>query len=1383
MTSLRVWIEEALEAVDISGLADGPFVSSSSSLSPDRNGWPSNIRKSLALSSDNYLRSALRVARSLADQLCRDEADELKNGGSGRRRSPLLAAAIDWADRTVVHLSSNEKNRGVPGCDGTPYDEVDVQPLPLSSKSDPRELQAMLNFLISDQSLYTREDDENQAAPESVEAGKQNIVSYHNVAWAEILPFSAEYKSCGNVRDRDEFHRIYSLGLVFYELFSGGERPPVTKVINGETLPYYDQASSIDFSRRLSFSDQPGDIGDSSIQISDVHPIPRKKKASPILSTLCSITIETLKRKGVPVSLSSLIGNMIDCVNGDLSGRDAYRTMSDVRSDLQLMLDKPDRFLYDMDVEKLAVTGLQLNEAVFDRTTDYSALQNSYRRSISGEYEFAVIVGPSGIGKTVLANRLGSFASVDGALFLTGKFDQLQQTTPFSALASAFSEYCNQMAKGCRYNDLELVASNLRVALGGEARHLVKVIPNLSAVLGEGADQYEDQDCANAQARIQHLLCLFVDVISSFSGVPVLLFLDDLQWSDPASLGAMNQLLKYLRASSNSKRQFFFLGSCREEGLFEEHPLESTLTSIRQFGVHATVIKLACFDKDTTNQMVSDLLCLFPRLTRTLSEIIHHKSQGNPFFFSQLMTSLCRDGLVRLSLSRRRWEWDEDKIQSTKLPDDVAELLSLNIERSSNEVQNALSVLSCFGARSDCVIMKILEAKLGIPLIKPLQVAVAEGIINLVDGSYSFGHDRLQEAAYSMMNPADRCLFHFKYGVALVPSALDLEDDAILFTAANQINLGGVAPVRDSEQAVLIANLNLTAGCKAMEMSDFPSAYSFLDHGISFLPKGHWQDHYDLSLQIFDAASKCALLNGNFSNFNILTDECLKSAKRFEDKLNTMFNKVTALFYTSKLSESFKICVDVISQLGEPLPESSSEMDVKFHVEQTKVMLQGFSEERELIEYKRMTDPYKIMAMKFLKRLVACAQFARPQIVPLVTVKIVQLSIVHGISPVSSIGFAYFGQLLAKLGNVQEGCRYVNIAKMMLDRMGSKEMAGDVIVIASQVLCLVEPLQAIVEFHAEGFTIALAAGDLFAASGNLLFYCTESFWSGVKLADCKERFNRTLRLMETRGNMTVYASIMMMEEKLDLLMGADEGEDKSSITDDSEIQAAQDLRETNPLFRRSFFFQKMYVYFTFCESAKMKEFAELFFMTSDPVIWASYHYMTMHKFYGGLVAFRLYRETKNPIWAERGQAAKFATKKWAESSRHNFQHRVYLLEAEEAFCNNDIEHAQLLYENAISAARKHHFINFEALAYELTAYFSLASSKKDMALQYFLHAHEKYHDWGAFAKCNALFQFVQTVSGLNLGSTRTAFDSLPLSNSQGASDEKSQRKRVSTRSA
>ena len=167
---------------------------------------------------------------------------------------------------------------------------------------------------------------------------------------------------------------------------------------------------------------------------------------------------------------------------------------------------------------------------------------------------------------------------------------------------------------------------------------------------------------------------------------------------------------------------------------------------------------------------------------------------------------------------------------------------------------------------------------------------------------------------------------------------------------------------------------------------------------------------------------------------------------------------------------------------------------------------------------------------------------------------------------------------------------------------------------------------------------------------------------------------------------------------------------------------------------------------------------------------------------GGLASFWIYRQTNDPVWAERGRECKATMKNWAETaSQHNFQHKAYLLEAEEAFCNHNHELAKSLYEKAVSTARKHHFINDEALACELAGHLFFQIEEMDMAMQYFLQAHEKYHEWGAVAKSSMLFEFVQR--SLLLPTLSTASPDLRLSisstnNGQSiGSDDTNQRKR------
>jgi len=1312
---LKEWIHQAIESVDSIAINNEAFIST---FGNDTSTWPEDIRHSLAITSNSYIFAALKITHSLANQLC-TKNDEPKDGDSNINISLPTPGDTDWIDHTVVHLSESTNSDD---------DERDLQPLPLNN--DPEKDTTSLEL-------------------------QNNINStYLNVARAEFLPCKTKEKStsCSD----DEMKQINSLGLVFYELFSGGEKPSINaeRRDSSPSLQNTEQSSldlsngSLDLSNRLDISDVDREIGDIKSQdtVEQDECLPNKKKGTQDVSKTSS-SMETLKLMGLPDSICNLIGNMID--NGDVSGEEAYQSMSDVCCDLQLMLDKPNRFLYDIDIDKLAVTGLQLNEYMFGRDEDLSLLQGSYKRSISGQNECGIIVGPSGIGKSVLANRLGSYVSSSGGLFLSGKFDQLRQATPFSALASAFNEYCIKMTNEGRSRHLQEVASRLRIGLGRDARYLVRVIPNLSITLGgeeyTNDDQENDRGVVDAQKRLQYLLCQLVDIIASLSGSPVVLFLDDVQWADAASINVIRQLLMYSE-SFNTTRQFYLLVSCRPEGIEHEHPFGGMISGVKLFGINATVVKLAPFDKDMTNAIVSDLLCLSPRITRSLSEIVYQKTKGNPLFFSQLIISLCRDGLLRLSLSRRRWEWDEEKIQSAKLLDDVASFLSSTIERLPRQVQKALFTLSCFGARSDIELIKTLEQGLEISIIGSLDVAVSEGMLNKIGSEYSFGHDWIQETSYNTVPLEERCLLHLQYGLALIHPALDHEEDGLLFAAANQLNVAGPAAVENKEQGVLISNLNYAAGNKAMEMSDFESAYLFFDHGISFLRKGHWRDHYDLSIKIFDAASKCAMIIHNFVGLKLLSEQIQKFAKTLDDKLNSIYYNVTALAYAKHLPEAIKKSVEVLCQLGEAPPESYTKSEMISHIEETKSMLDKVTEE-ELLEYKTMENHSKQMALKFYSRLILMFQMAKPGHASGCVLKMVELSLSEGISPTSPVGFAYFSQLLGGIGQFQEAFRYAKLSHRLLDKMGTREVAGTVIAIESQIRCFVEPVQAAVDLHLQGYDIAMASGDTQGAFHNLISHFVTLFWSGANLQICKNQFGTVLDVLEKHGQLAWRAHIIEIDKWLTVLMGSSQDNGGLSSNQD-DYQRVQDILKTNLHASHVVNFQYMYLSFMIREYDKMVIFAEGYFANKHHN-WGLLFIQTAHAFYCSLISFWIYRKTSDPLWMERGRQAKLAMKKWAESaSEHNFLHKVYLMEAEEAFSSDKHEQAKSMYEKAVSTAKKHRFINDEALACELAGYFFLEKQQKELTLQYFLQAHEKYHEWGAVAKSDTIFKFVQSNLGM-----------------------------------
>jgi predicted ATPase len=1211
------------------------------------------VRDTLALCSDDYLFPALRVARSLAEQICKAE----------EAAGPSLPApSSNWADGVVVHLQPDSWRRRSGSTDHDCSNSVGVAVNPAKNNSEEDNFEAVrAAALVQDGT--------------SPDGGGMPFVD------AEL----------------SKTERIYSLGLVFYEIFSGGGRPPeieqqeiATESGNNETGEELneelledldsllcDNAAPIDLEGQLSIFD---DIED------DYNLFPKKRQTTQKNNhtyNKCAVSVEPLKGKSVPGQLCDLIANMINCINGTLSGEDACQSMTQVRDDLQLMLEKPTIYLYDQDMGRLSTTGLQLRDTVFGRNQELSSLKECYRRSVSGDTEFVLISGHAGVGKSFLAYEFGKHVIVSGGIFLSGKFDQLQQGKPFSALATAFNNYCDMLLQNSALQPVrEAMASELKSSLGREVYYLTKIIPCLNDILGSNqSDIFYDGDCVNAQRRLQYLLCQFVEVISTSCAAPVTLFLDDLQWANPASMAAVNHLL----FNAGQNRRFFFLGCYREGEIDEGHPTRKLLSHATTLGVSCTNVKLDCMDEETLNTMVSETLCLFPSLTRSLSNIIYRKTKGNPLFVSRLLLSLSKEGLLRLSLNLRRWEWDKEKIQCQKLPDNVAKFLTHSIGTLPGDVKSSLRILSCFGASMGSAFIKTLERALDRNLFDSLDVAVAEGLLDKIDDRYRFSHDRIQEAAYNMMNFLDRCQYHFTYGMTLAPLAAGEEDfdSLVLFTSATQLNLAGPEAVQDESQNAIVATLNLRAGKKAMEMSDFEAAYSYFDNGISFLRKNHWKEHYTLSLELFNLAAKCALTNGDLVSLQLLSQQVMTKAQSFEDTLSVRYYTMCALAFSSKLPESIEKGLDILSKLGIDVRGGESG-GMEACVQETKDLLSAYTDD-EILNTRRMTDPTMIAAMRFLGRLETGMTQIMPRAVPYVTQRIIQLSLDHGMSPVSPIGFVHFGSYMAKLGDISGGYNYVKLALSLLDQVGSRESAGEVICIGTQVRAYVEPLQAALEYHDEGYTAAMASGDSSLAAANFMLSCGGSLFAGVKLQTMREKHDELIKFSKERKMVIFMVQTQYGQRSIFKLIGTDE-EPKYASSEEQNILA------TNTSVMATCYFHKAFISFMFRSYDSTKENIQKYFACISNT-WANLLVAhAFHAFYVGLISFWLARKSRDKDgqrWQERGKLFILALKKWSESSQWSFENKWYLLETEDAYCNNDVEAAKAYYEKAIASAKDH----------------------------------------------------------------------------------------------
>ncbi len=991
-------------------------------------------------------------------------------------------------------------------------------------------------------------------------------------------------------------------------------------------------------------------------------------------------------------------------------------------------------------------------QKLYGREQEIAALMSAFEQVSQGESQLMLVSGYSGVGKSALVREIYKPITRQRGYFIAGKFDQFQRNIPYSALIQAFQSLIQQILTESS-EQIQKWREKLLAALGVNGQVMIEVVPEVELIVGEQPKVVELSP-AESQNRFNLVLQNFLQVFTQPEH-PLALFLDDLQWADSASLKLIQRLV------TEPNRQYLFLvGAYRDNEVDAAHPLQITLTEIERAGAEVRHLSLAPLTLVHVNQLIVDTLKCSRDRADSLAQLVIDKTNGNPFFMSEFLKSLHGENLIRFDFTSGEWQWDLRQIEQTQMTDNVVELMAGKIDKLSEETQEILKLAACIGNQFDLKTLSIVRQTPQLETAGELWQAIQMGLILPVGNAYKllkayeeevpdalkvnyrFLHDRVQQAAYSLIPEAQKQAVHLRIGgIWLDSSSLDKQDDQ-LFDIVNQLNFGREL-IRDRNEKSKLAHLNLTAGQKAKASVAYEPALNYFQMGIGLLESDCWQSQYDLTLTLYRSAAEAAYLSTDFEQMERLAEVVLERANTLLERVQVYEVKIQAYAAQNKLLDAIATALEVLNLLGVKLPEKPTRRIIRCNFLKTKLIL-AFKSIEDLGTLPRMSDPDKLAAMRILGSAIPATFIAAPYLFPLIVLKQINLSVRYGNAPMSPFAYSTYGLLLCGMvDDIESGYRFGQLALNLLTELNTSELKAKILFIVNDFIThWKKPAQVTLPPLLEAYAAGLETGDLEFAAYSVFIYVYHSYFLGKNLANLEQETAEYINAIAQFKQTSPLNWHKLYHQAMLNLMGTSENPCRlvGEAYDEAQMlpihQAAKDRTIIYQLY-----LHKLILYYLFGEYEQAVAYAVLAEGYLNSAI-ATLRGALFH-WYDSLARLAIY---PNVSPSEQKQLLKkVATnqeklKRWARYAPENYSHKYYLVEAERYRLLERINLARDNYERATELAKVHDYLNEEALANELTAKFYLGQGKEKLARVYLLDARYSYLKWGATAKVMDLEQ-------------------------------------------
>ncbi|MGD2117909.1 MAG: diguanylate cyclase [Chromatiales bacterium] len=1033
--------------------------------------------------------------------------------------------------------------------------------------------------------------------------------------------------------------------------------------------------------------------------------------------------------------------------------------------------------------QKDVVQKFLVPQSLYGRERELEELLGLFESAAAGQTEFCLVSGYSGVGKSALVNEIDRPLVRERGFLVQGKFDQFQHGEAYTALAATFRGLVQQVLA----EPEEQVAQwrqRLLEALNPNAQLVVELVPELELIIGE-QPEVAKLPPAEARNRLQLVLTAFLRVFAG-EGHPVVLFLDDLQWSDAPTLALLRRLV-----TSHDLSHLLLIGAYRSNEVGVGHPLQLLLDDL-QTQKNIRRLPVGELDRDSVACLVADALSRDAKDVRPLSDMLYDKTQGNPLFTNELLRQLYKEGAIALDPATGQWNWDLDAVRWSAVSNDVVEFMVDNLRRLPPATQQVLQLAACIGGSFDlqtlsaiyqqpvtktaAALLPALKQQTVLPMHNDYRLVNEDTELLEVNPTYRFQHDRVQQAAYALIAEQQLQQVHYSVGRLMLQHAGETVPDERLIDIVGHLNEGR-ALIDSAEERLALAELNLRAGERAKYSAAYEAALDYLNIAAELLPADPWAETPALMKALAAETQQCAYLTGHIETADHWIEVLLEHSHTDLERSDILATRTRQYATLGRMDDSIRSAIQGLALIGVQFTEQPGDAEIAEERQRVEDNL-GERGIPDLVDAPLVTDEATLTAMRLLMEIFPAAFLSGSgKLFPYLVLKAVNLSLRHGNCPETAFAYAAYGMLLCgELDEPATGYQYGKVGLAINERLDDLTLRARVIyVYAMFVHHWSNHWSSLTPWFRKGIEAGYQSGDLlylaYSAQDCVIWDPTLDLETAHRLHAKNLEIVRECAYQDSLDSGTLFLQLQRN------LLGLTHSPD--TLNDDSfdEAQCLAGMRERQfmtGIANYHIYSAEISLLYGNYERALEQVHAQ------DALIKSAMSLPQLVRFY--IVAF-LTLATHYPdmsvdeqeVTYQRLQNDLARMTRWADNCEENFRHLQYLMEAELQRLGGKHESVLQRYDAAIDAARESGFLRDEATAFERAARYLLVLGQRRSAEGYLRGAHRVYDRWGAYRKVKQLEQefplLRELVAGTQVSSGPRDIGDLDLASVMKASRE------------